>query len=228
MKLNLFFFLAFYCCCGMLTAQDNIDEKTNTNDMKKFSYSYGVLIGQGMQKQGVQPEDIDMAELMRAIETMLNREKPELSENEATNVLRERIGAMQAKASEAALAEQKAFFDENGKKDGMISLPSGLQYEVMKEGSGPVPTAQNKVTTHYHGTLLNGNVFDSSVQRGQPASFPVTGVIPGWQEILQLMPVGSKWRVFIPSELAYGQRGQGGIPGNAALIFEIELLSIDN
>jgi len=122
----------------------------------------------------------------------------------------------------------KKFLEENAKKPGVVTLPSGLQYQIITEGTGPKPGLEDKVTTNYHGTLINGKVFDSSVERGQPVSFAVNGVIPGWTEALQLMPVGSKWKLFIPSNLAYGERGAGGDIGpNETLVFEVELISID-
>jgi FKBP-type peptidyl-prolyl cis-trans isomerase FklB len=120
------------------------------------------------------------------------------------------------------------FLDENKKKPGVVTLPSGLQYIVIKEGTGAKPVLTDKVTTHYHGTLIDGTVFDSSVERGEPASFPVNGVIKGWTEALQMMPVGSKWKLFVPPALGYGERGAGGVIGpNATLIFEVELISIN-
>lgn len=126
------------------------------------------------------------------------------------------------------LEKGKKFLEDNGKRKGVITLPSGLQYEILKEGNGPKPTATDKVTTHYHGTTIDGKVFDSSVERGQPAQFGVNQVIPGWTEALQLMPVGSKWKLFIPSNLAYGESGAGGAIGpNETLVFEVELISID-
>ena len=126
-------------------------------------------------------------------------------------------------------AEGEAFLAENSQKPGVTTLPSGLQYEVLTEGSGPKPGLSSSVTTHYHGTLINGTVFDSSYQRGQPATFPVNGVIAGWTEALQLMGEGSKYRLYIPSDLAYGKRGAGrDIPGDTALIFDVELLKVNN
>ncbi|MCC3152524.1 FKBP-type peptidyl-prolyl cis-trans isomerase [Hymenobacter sp. BT770] len=126
-------------------------------------------------------------------------------------------------------AEGEAFLAENAKKPGITTLPSGLQYEVLTQGTGPKPTLKSSVTTHYHGTLINGTVFDSSYQRGQPATFPVNGVIAGWTEALQLMPEGSKYRLYIPSDLAYGKRGAGrDIPGDTALIFDVELIKVNN
>ena len=126
-------------------------------------------------------------------------------------------------------AEGEAFLTENGKKAGITTLPSGLQYEVLTEGAGKKPGLSSSVTTHYHGTLINGTVFDSSYQRGQPATFPVNGVIAGWTEALQLMGEGSKYRLYIPADLAYGKRGAGrDIPGDTALIFDVELLKVNN
>ena len=126
-------------------------------------------------------------------------------------------------------AEGEAFLAENAQKAGVTTLPSGLQYEVVTQGTGAKPSLQSSVTTHYHGTLINGTVFDSSYQRGQPATFPVNGVIAGWTEALQLMPEGSKYRLYIPSDLAYGKRGAGrDIPGDTALIFDVELLKVNN
>lgn len=131
-------------------------------------------------------------------------------------------------ASEANLAEAKLFFEENATKSGVVTLPSGLQYEVIQEGTGANPTLQDQVKTHYHGTILDGTVFDSSVDRGEPATFPLGGVIKGWQEGIQLMREGAKYKFYIPSELAYGERGAGEIIGpGAALIFEVELLEIN-
>ena len=126
-------------------------------------------------------------------------------------------------------AEGEAFLAENQNKPGVTTLPSGLQYEVLTEGTGKKPTPRSSVTTHYHGTLINGNVFDSSYQRGQPATFGVNQVIAGWTEALQLMPEGSKWRLYIPSDLAYGKRGAGrDIGPDSALIFDVELLKVNN
>ena len=126
-------------------------------------------------------------------------------------------------------AEGEAFLAQNASKSGVTTLPSGLQYEVLTQGTGKTPTLKSSVTTHYHGTLINGTVFDSSYQRGQPATFPVNGVIAGWTEALQLMPEGSKYRLYIPADLAYGKRGAGrDIPGDTALIFDVELIKVNN
>jgi len=125
------------------------------------------------------------------------------------------------------LKKGEEFLAKNAEREEVKVTDSGLQYEILEEGDGPMPTSSDKVKTHYHGMLIDGSVFDSSVERGQPISFPVMGVIKGWQEALQMMPVGSKWRVYIPSRLAYGERGAGAIGPNSALVFEVELLEIE-
>jgi len=136
---------------------------------------------------------------------------------------------MQAEAqqkAEAAAAEGRAFLVENAKREGVVVLESGLQYEVLTAGEGAKPSREDSVRTHYHGTLIDGSVFDSSYQRGQPAEFPVGGVIAGWTEALQLMNAGSKWRLYVPSELAYGAQGVGSIPPHSTLVFDVELLDV--
>ncbi len=141
---------------------------------------------------------------------------------------------MQRVHQEAALAEGaenlaagEAYLAENGAREGVVTTESGLQYEIITEGDGEKPTVADTVTTHYHGTFIDGEIFDSSVDRGEPASFPVSGVISGWTEALQLMPVGSKWRLFVPADLAYGAQGRPGMPANSTLIFDVELLEIN-
>ncbi len=141
-------------------------------------------------------------------------------------VQRIRQEAVLAQGQENLVAGE-AFLAENGARDGVVTTDSGLQYEVLVAGDGEKPTIEDSVTTHYHGTLISGEVFDSSVDRGQPATFPVGGVISGWTEALQLMPVGSKWRLYVPAGLAYGPQPRGSIPPNSTLIFDVELLQID-
>ena len=145
----------------------------------------------------------------------------------AFGVINERMQAAQAEKAKAASAEGQKFLDENAKRDGVVVTESGLQYEILTEGEGEKPTAASTVKTHYHGTLIDGTVFDSSYDRGQPAEFPVGGVIKGWTEALQMMTVGSKWRLAIPYELAYGEQGAGGAIGPyQTLVFDVELLEI--
>ena len=145
----------------------------------------------------------------------------------ALNALNDARAEERGKIAETNLAAAKAYLEANGKKQGVVTTTSGLEYQVLVAGTGPKPSLTDTVTTHYTGTLIDGTVFDSSVERGSPASFPVNGVIPGWVEALQMMPVGSKWRIVVPPELAYKERGAGNRIGpNEALIFEVELISM--
>ncbi len=179
---------------------------------EKASYALGMNFGTGLRKQSL---DIDPAILARGLRDSFSNGKTLLTEDEARAVLTQLQG------------DVRKFLEANKAKDGVVTLPSGLQYKILQEGTGPKPAPTDTVVCNYRGTLLDSTEFDSSYKRGQPATFPVTGVIKGWTEALQLMPVGSKWQLFIPSELAYGDRGAGGQIGpNATLIFEVELLSI--
>ncbi len=158
---------------------------------------------------------------------MVEKNEPEISYQEAQAIINEFFEELQKKASEGAIKAGQDFLNENAKRPEVITLESGLQYEIIKDANGPKPKASDKVTVHYHGTLIDGKVFDSSVQRGEPATFGVTQVISGWVEALQLMPVGSKWKLFIPSNLAYGAQGAGQAIGpHTTLIFEVELIGI--
>lgn len=199
-------------------------ELTTTTD--KISYGLGMNIGQNLKSQGF--DTLNYEAFLMAIKTAYEGGEFKMDPNAANQMIN---SYFEEKKVQMLAANKKAgedFLAENGKKEGITTLPSGLQYEVLVEGNGPKPTANDRVTTHYHGTLIDGTVFDSSVERGQPATFPVNGVIKGWTEALQLMPVGSKWRLFIPSDLAYGDRGAGAqIQPNSTLIFEVELLSIN-
>jgi FKBP-type peptidyl-prolyl cis-trans isomerase FklB len=197
----------------------------------KFSYAIGMNMGTNMRKQSV---DIDPAILLRGIKDGLAGGKLLLTDEEARAVLTELQTGLRARqegerkhAAESNAKEGEAFLASNKTKPGVIALPSGLQYKVVTQGSGPKPALTDTVVCNYRGTLINGTEFDSSYKRGEPASFAVNGVIRGWTEALQLMPVGSKWQLFIPSALAYGERGAGGDIGpNTTLLFEVELLSI--
>jgi FKBP-type peptidyl-prolyl cis-trans isomerase FklB len=192
----------------------------------KTSYAMGMNIGAGLRKQSI---DIDPAIMARGLRDAFANGKTLLTEEEERAVLTQLQTDMRRKQQELAQAAGLAFLEANKTKEGVVALPSGLQYKVLQEGTGPKPTATDTVVCNYRGTLLNNTEFDSSYKRGQPATFPVTGVIKGWTEALQLMPVGSKWQLFIPADLAYGERGAGGQIGpNATLIFEVELLSIQN
>ncbi|UTW64711.1 FKBP-type peptidyl-prolyl cis-trans isomerase [bacterium SCSIO 12741] len=204
-------------------------ENKQTMEMKteidSLSYSLGISIANNLKSQGIDSLNPDF--FAAALKDVMAGNDTTISFDDANKIINEYFGkAMQRKAEEAK-AEGAAFLAENGKKEGVVTLPSGMQYRIITEGTGPKPTAQNKVRTHYHGTLIDGTVFDSSVNRGTPAEFPVGGVIKGWQEALQLMPVGSKWELFIPYDLAYGERGAGqNIGPYTTLIFEVELLQI--
>jgi FKBP-type peptidyl-prolyl cis-trans isomerase FklB len=198
----------------------------------KASYAIGLNIGKSMNKDSV---DVDTSILLRGLKDGLAGGKPLLTDEEARAVMttlqsdmRKKQEAKMLVQGEANKKEGEAFLADNKTKDGVVTLPSGLQYKILKQGTGAKPVVTDTVVCNYKGTLLDNTEFDSSYKRGQPATFPVSGVIKGWTEALQLMPVGSKWQLFIPSELAYGPRGGpgGGIGPNATLIFEVELMSV--
>ena len=189
----------------------------------KGGYGIGLQIGQQLAGSGM---EVEAEAVARGIFDVLNNNPPAIDINEVTKALQElgqRAEAAQAEAFKALEAENQAFLEENKKAAGVIVTDSGLQYEILTEGNGAKPTAESTVRVHYTGSLIDGTVFDSSVKRGTPAEFPVGGVIKGWTEALQLMPVGSKWRLTIPHNLAYGERGAGAsIPPFATLVFEVE------
>ena len=193
----------------------------------KGGYGIGLQIGQQLAGSGM---EVEAEAVARGIFDVLNNNPPAIDINEVTKALQElgqRAEAAQAEAFKALEAENQAFLEENKKAAGVVVTDSGLQYEILTEGNGAKPTAESTVRVHYTGSLIDGTVFDSSVKRGTPAEFPVGGVIKGWTEALQLMPVGSKWRLAIPHNLAYGERGAGAsIPPFATLVFEVELLDI--
>lgn len=193
--------------------------------MKNISYAIGMNIGANLLQSGA--KNLDYAEVAAGLQAIIEGKEPRIAKNEAGALLNKFFTELEENMAEAAKSEGEAFLAANATRKEVVTLPSGLQYEIMKAGNGPKPKATDTVLCHYHGTLVNGTVFDSSVRRGQPAAFPVNGVIAGWVEALQLMPVGSKWKLFIPYNLAYGARGAGeSIPPYAALIFEVELLEI--
>ncbi len=216
-------FLAF-----QVSAEENLVLK---NQKDKVSYIIGMEIGKNFKKQSV---DVDPDILTRGIKDSISGGKSLLTEQEIQETMAAFQKEMTARQEELTkkLGEKNkkeggVFLAENKKKGEVKTLPSGLQYKVIKAGTGKKPRLTDTVTTHYRGTLIDGTEFDSSYRRGQPVSFPVSGVIPGWTEALQLMEEGAKWQLFIPPNLAYGERGMGGVIGpNATLIFEIELISI--
>ncbi|MCD9538806.1 FKBP-type peptidyl-prolyl cis-trans isomerase [Photobacterium carnosum] len=203
------------------------DVKLDTIETKA-SYGIGLQMGQQLAQSGL--EGLNVAAIAQGIATSLAGEMPEIEVDEINNALRElHTAADTARQEQAKLAaaDGEAFLAENAQRAEVTVTDSGLQYEVLVEGNGEIPTSDKQVRVHYHGMLTDGTVFDSSVSRGQPAEFPVTGVIAGWVEALQMMPVGSKWKLSIPQNLAYGERGAGAaIPPYAALVFEVELLDI--
>jgi len=195
------------------------------NDLEKFSYALGLSLAANLIQSGVKTIHPDA--FVAAVKDTFTGERPQMNPEEANQILEAFVAGEQAGEGTKNLEEGLAFLAKNKNKTGVIELPSGLQYEILNEGEGDIPTANDQVRCHYHGSLIDGTVFDSSVQRGKPAVFPVGGVIQGWVEALQLMSVGSKWKLYIPSDLAYGQRGAGASIGpNSTLIFEVELLEI--
>ena len=190
-------------------------------------------LGANLHKQSVPVDPNIMArglkDALAGGKTLLTEEEARAAITAVQNDMREKQQAKMQVAGDANKKEGEAFLADNKSKEGVVALPSGLQYKVLKEGNGPKPTATDSVVCNYRGTLINGTEFDSSTKHGGPATFPVNGVIKGWTEALQLMPVGSKWQLFVPSDLAYAERGAGADIGpNATLIFEVELVSIQN
>lgn len=220
--------------CIMLLANHAAagDNATLKNEKDKVSYSIGLNIGNNFKGQSV---DINPDALLKGIKDALSGSKPLMTDKEIQETLTAFQKQMTAKQAERAKAlgeknkkEGETFLAENKKKEGIKTTASGLQYKIIKAGNGAKPKATDTVTVNYRGTLVDGTEFDSSYKRGEPATFPVNGVIPGWVEALQLMPVGSKWQLFLPFNLAYGEHGSGREIGpNAALIFEVELIAIN-
>lgn len=203
-------------------------------ELEKLSYALGLSMGNNFKSSGI--EEMNIKEFAEGVAAVFEGTQPKMSYDEAKNVIREFFSALEQKQNEAAAkmgevnkAAGEAFLAENAKRAEVKTTESGLQYEVITEGNGDKPAASDTVVVHYTGTLIDGTVFDSSVERGTPATFGVTQVIPGWVEALQMMQVGAKWRLYIPSDLAYGPRGAGGAIGpNSTLIFDVELLQIAN
>jgi|SRR5579871_770896 len=201
-------------------------------DKDKLSYAIGMMVGGGLHRDAV---DVDPNMLLRGLKdamaggpTLLTTEQAQTTIVQLRAQLQQKMEAQRAQAEQTNKKEGEDFLAANKTKPGVVALPSGLQYKVLKEGTGPKPVATDKVKCNYRGTLINGTEFDSSDKHGGPQTFPVNGVIKGWTEALQLMPTGSKWQLFVPSELAYGARGaDGDIGPNETLIFEVELLSIE-
>ncbi|MDE6009867.1 MAG: FKBP-type peptidyl-prolyl cis-trans isomerase [Muribaculaceae bacterium] len=194
--------------------------------MDKLSYAWGMAMGMQLKAMGV--KELQYDSFKDGVKVAFDGGTPEMSAEEAQQLINEYLEDMQKKATEAAQAEAKVFLDENATKEGVKVTASGLQYKVLKEGEGAQPTAEDEVTVHYTGKLLNGTVFDSSVNRGEPATFPLNRVIPGWTEGVQLMKEGAKYEFYIPSDLAYGPQGiPNVIPPHSTLIFEVELIKVN-
>ncbi len=217
MKLRMIVILGVLFLASLVNAQEKPVLK---NQKEKVSYIIGMDIGNNLKKQSV---DADPNSLLRGIQDALSGAKPLLSKEE----IQETMVAFQKEMAEKQKQRGEAFLSENKKKEGVKTLPSGLQYKIIKAGTGKKPKSNDTVTVNYRGTLIDGTEFDSSFRRGQPATFPVSGVIPGWTEAMQLMAEGAKWELFVPPNLAYGERGAGGLIGpNATLIFEVELIFV--
>ncbi len=214
-------FLAVFSACN-----SDKDAAKLENKLDSASYALGVSLGSNLAQSGLKELNYDI--MIAAMKKALAKDSNLLINNENANIiLQSFFQELQMEASKKDLEAGQSWLKENAKKAGIVVTQSGLQYKIVKEGTGSKPLATDKVSVHYTGKTIDGTVFDSSVQRGQPTSFEVGGVIPGWTEALLLMPVGSKWELYIPSELAYGERGAGGvIKPNSVLVFEIELLEI--
>jgi FKBP-type peptidyl-prolyl cis-trans isomerase FklB len=219
------------CAFMFASAGFSQDQGTLQTQKDKISYAIGVNIGKDLKSRGV---EIDTAKLLKGIQDSQSGGKLMLTDEEMQKLMTDLRSEMEKKETEKNMAigeenkkEGDAFLVQNKTKEGIKTTASGLQYKIITAGTGPKPALTDTVTTHYRGTLIDGTEFDSSYKRNEPVSFPVNGVIKGWTEALQLMSVGSKWQLFIPSELAYGARGAAGVIGpNETLIFEVELISI--
>ena len=200
--------------------------------MDKLSYALGLGIGRQLSQMGA--NDLNAADFAQAVKDMIDGKEPQLPAAEAQQIVEdffqkqeEKQRAEAAEKYKGAKSEGEKYLSENAKKEGVTTLPSGLQYQVLKEGNGKSPKATDKVVCHYEGMLIDGTMFDSSIQRGEPATFPLNGVIAGWTEGLQLMKEGAKYRFFIPYQLGYGERGAGAsIPPFATLVFDVELIEV--
>lgn len=197
----------------------------DNNQIDKFSYAIGLGIGQNLLSMGARGINVD--DFSRAVSDVLNANETAISHAEAREIVNQYFKELEAKMSAENIEKGKAFLEENKNKPNVVTLPSGLQYEVLTEGNGKKPKATDQVKCHYEGTLIDGTLFDSSIKRGQPAVFGVNQVIPGWVEALQLMSEGAKWKLYIPAELGYGAQGAGEmIPPHSALVFDVELIEV--
>lgn len=219
-------YLLFTTLIWLLTSCSS--NKAPETELEAVSYSLGVTFGSTLKTQGV--EELDINSLAKGFNDMLADNDLHISEDSSLQVIQNYLSALAEEKSAVSAEEEQAYLAENKEKDGVITTESGLQYEIIASGNSTTkPKATDTVTVHYHGTLTDGNIFDSSVERGEPISFPLNRVIQGWTEAVQLMSIGDKWKITIPSNLAYGERGEprAGIGPNATLIFEVELLKIN-
>ena len=209
--------------CQNLTQQKfNFNE---ANELEKVSYSIGINVATSIKSEGL--DSINSFYISKGFQDVFENKDLAINIEESNKIIGEYFNKKQDAKNQRLAIDSKIFLEQNKQKEGVMTTESGLQYLILSEGRGNNPTLNDNVTVHYHGTLIDGTIFDSSVDRKQPATFPLNGVIPGWQEALQMMSVGSKWKIFIPSELAYGESGAGAIGPNSTLIFEVELLSIN-
>ncbi len=231
MKKGIIYFLAIAFVVAATSCQQGGTKSVKLeSNIDSVSYAIGILVGaNNLQQLKNAPGGSELnKDVMAAAFTIASTEgEAKMTEEEAQSVVQNFFQAQGKKEAQENLEKGNSFLEENAKRPGITTTESGLQYEVLTEGTGPKPTAEDRVRVHYHGTLIDGTVFDSSVERGEPAVFGVGQVIPGWTEALQLMPVGSKWKIYLPASIAYGERGAGqDIGPNSALIFEVELLEI--
>ena len=229
------------CIASVSVAQAQVKKTTTTksssttkasapvfkNSVDSFSYAIGLEGASYYKSQGI--TNVNSALIKKAFDDVYGKKTLLLTPEQSTMTIQTKLMEYMKSKNSAAKEEGKKFLADNKKRAGVVELPNGLQYEIIKQGTGEKPKATDTIKAHYAGTLINGQEFDNSYKRGQPIVIPVGGVIQGWVQALQMMPVGSKWKLYIPSELGYGERGAGGaIPGGATLIFEIELLEIVN
>ena len=209
-------------CQNLNQQKFNFDE---ANELEKVSYSIGINVATSIKSEGL--DSINSFYISKGFQDVFENKDLDVNIEESNKIIGEYFNKKQDAKNQRLAIDSKIFLEQNKQKEGVMTTESGLQYLILSEGKGNNPTLNDNVTVHYHGTLIDGTIFDSSVDRKQPATFPLNGVIPGWQEALQMMSVGSKWKIFIPSELAYGESGAGAIGPNSTLIFEVELLSIN-
>ena len=222
MKIN----LLIICIVSFALCHGQTDKNILKNELDSFSYALGIEYSKGIMDANIQ--EINIKAFTQAFEDMFNNNDKLINTDETRDYINQYFYNLNTMKGIENLKKGKDFLEKNKKNEGVVELQSGLQYKIITQGDGPKPTIEDKVLCHYKGTLIDGTVFDSSYDRGQPIDFPLNGVIKGWTEALQLMPVGSKWILYIPPDLGYGEKGAGNVIGpNETLIFEVELISIE-